>query len=66
MYKRQVQGHALAAWEGGPRFHDRVRGDQRVLEIMSAEEIDGIFDLSYNLRNIDRVFARVLDAEEEA
>ncbi len=61
-----VQGHALAAWEGGPSFFERVRGDERILEIMSAEEVDGVFDLSYNLRNIDRVFARVLDAEEEA
>ncbi len=58
-----VQGHALEAWEGGARFEDRVRGDARVSDVMSREEIDFAFDVRHNLRNVQRIFERVLGAE---
>ncbi len=59
-----VQDNARAAWSGGPPFRDRVRADPRVLEVLAVEEVDGIFDLSYNLRNVPRIFDRVLDEED--
>jgi adenylosuccinate lyase len=55
-----VQENALAAWEGGPAFRERVREDPRILHALSAVEVDDIFDLSYNLRNVGKVFDRVL------
>jgi adenylosuccinate lyase len=63
---RVVQENALAAWEGGPPFRQRVAEDPRVLEIMKAEEVQAAFDLGYNLRNVDRIYARVLGEEEGA
>jgi adenylosuccinate lyase len=55
-----VQENALAAWEGGASFRNRIREDARVLEVLSREEIDAAFDLGYNLRNVGAVFERVL------
>ena len=59
-----VQENALAAWDGGPSFRERVREDPRILDALSAAEVDDIFDLSYNLRNVGRVFDRVLGEED--
>ena len=58
-----VQENALAAWEGGPPFRERIAGDKRVLEVLSAEEVADAFDLSHNLRNVHHVFDRVLKKE---
>jgi adenylosuccinate lyase len=55
-----VQEHALAAWQGGPSFRDRGRGDARLAGPLGARGLDEIFDLSYNLRHVDAVFRRVL------
>jgi adenylosuccinate lyase len=58
-----VQENALAAWNGGPTFRERIGKDPRVAAVLTPEEIAGSFDLSHNLRHVDRVFARVLDEE---
>ena len=51
----------MAAWnEGGESFKERIAGDSRVQRIMSQEEVNGCFDLEYNLRHIDRIFERTL------
>jgi adenylosuccinate lyase len=55
-----VQENALAAWEGGPSFRERIRRDDRVLAVLSEQEIDSTFDLGHNLRNVNRIFDRVL------
>ncbi len=60
-----VQENALAAWEGGEPFRDRVRTDPRILAVLAADAVDGVFDLDYNLRNVDRIFERVLEGEEQ-
>ena len=58
-----VQESALAAWEGGAPFRERVREDPRILRVLPAEAVDGIFDLSYNLRHVNRIYERVLGEE---
>jgi adenylosuccinate lyase len=55
-----VQENALAAWEGGASFRNRIREDAQVLAVLSREEIDAAFDLGYTLRNVEAVFRRVL------
>jgi adenylosuccinate lyase len=60
-----VQENALAAWEGGASFHDRVLVDDRVTRVMPVEEVEACFDLDYNLRHVDAVFERVLGGEHE-
>jgi adenylosuccinate lyase len=59
-----VQENALAAWEGGPTFRKRIISDSRVLDVLEISEIEDAFDLSYNLRNLDRIYDRVLEGEE--
>lgn len=59
-----VQENALAAWEGGPTFRERIHEDSRVLEVMKKPEIEDAFDLSYNLRNLDQIYDRVLEGKE--
>jgi adenylosuccinate lyase len=63
---RVVPENALAAWEAPPAFHDRVAADPRVQAILTADEVRAAFDLEYNLRNVDRIFARILGEEESA
>jgi adenylosuccinate lyase len=59
-----VQENALAAWSGGASFRERVREDRRIVDALGAPEVDDIFDLSYNLRNVGHVFDRVLGEED--
>ncbi len=60
-----VQEIALAAWEeGGATFRERVRRDPRVSKALDPAEIESAFDLDYNLRNVDRIFERVLEEGE--
>lgn len=61
-----VQDNALAAWEGGSPFRERVLGDPRILGVLDRVAIEGCFDLAYNLRHVDEVFRRVLGEEERA
>ena len=58
-----VQENALAAWDGGASFRERVAADPRIREVMSDEEIAAVFRLERSLRNVDAVFDRVLGEE---
>lgn len=65
---RLVQGHAMATWEHGGDFRERVLADPAVSEVLSKEEVDRAFALEHSLRNVDAIFERTLarlDAEEE-
>lgn len=61
---RLVQGHAMATWENGGDFLERVRGDSEITEVLSKEEIDRAFSLEHALRNVDAIFARTLEEEK--
>jgi adenylosuccinate lyase len=61
-----VQENALAAWEGGRSFEERVRSDRRILARIPAEELAAVFDPAHNLRNVDRIFERVLAEEDRS
>ena len=54
-----VQPLAMRVWDEGLSFRDLVREDARVLDKMSLEELDSLFDVRRQLRNIDKVFERV-------
>ncbi|TMQ73817.1 MAG: adenylosuccinate lyase [Candidatus Eisenbacteria bacterium] len=55
---RLVQGHALAALEGGESFRLRVAADPEVRRVLSAERLAECFDLAWPLRHVDALFAR--------
>jgi adenylosuccinate lyase len=57
---RIVQRSALAAWEQGGSFRDRIEADPDVVSRLSSHELDTCFDLRRNLRHVDDLFRRVL------
>jgi adenylosuccinate lyase len=57
---RIVQSHAMAAWEAGDSFRDRLAGDPDVRSGIGAEGLAALFDVAPFLRNLDAVFERTL------
>lgn len=55
-----VQRHALAAWDGGASLQERVTQDPQITGVMSAAEIESVFDLSRHLKEVDRIVDRAL------
>ena len=58
---QMVQAHALAAWEGGMAFPDRVLGDDKITAVMPVEKVRALFDLQHHLRNVDAIFMRTVN-----
>jgi adenylosuccinate lyase len=56
---RLVQKHAMQAWKSGDSFHDRVMKDKQITRRVSAKQLARAFDLKRQLRNVDKIFARV-------
>jgi adenylosuccinate lyase len=56
---RLVQGHAMHAWKEGLNFRQLVRRDPAITKHVPVQVVDEAFDLKRQLRNIDRIFARV-------
>lgn len=54
-----VQQDAFKAWEAGQDFIAVVSADERVLNYMPKEDIQGLFDLNYHLSHVDDVFKRL-------
>jgi len=57
---RLVQGHAMATWEHGGDFRERILGDAAIGEVLSKEEIERAFSLDEALRHVDAIFERTL------
>jgi adenylosuccinate lyase len=55
-----VQPLAMRVWDEDRDFRDLVRSDPSVAEHLGPDEIDRVFDLGTQLRNVDRIFERVL------
>jgi len=56
---KAVQENAMIAWESDTSFRDRVAQDARITKYLAAKDLEHTFDLSRQLRNVDKVFARV-------
>jgi adenylosuccinate lyase len=56
---RAVQRNAMAVWDGKGRFSDLLKEDPEIAQFLKPQTIDGLFDLSYHLRHVDTIFARV-------
>jgi adenylosuccinate lyase len=54
-----VQENAMAAWESGASFRERVFADARITRYLGPEELARAFDLARQLRYVDAIFARV-------
>ncbi|MEY4167467.1 MAG: adenylosuccinate lyase, partial [Acidobacteriota bacterium] len=54
-----VQRNALRSWDEGLDFRELVRQDPDISRTISPAQIDHAFDVRTQLRNVDRIFARV-------
>jgi adenylosuccinate lyase len=63
---RVVQRHAMAAWEGGDDFRDRILADPEAQGVLGADELVGLFDLEPYLAHVDTIFQRVFGGAGEA
>jgi len=54
-----VQRAATASWQTGRPFRDLVLEDPVITSRLSRAEIDKVFDLEHQLRNVDAIFERV-------
>jgi len=56
---RMVQRHAIRAWKEGLDFHKLVLADKEITSRVPAKQIELAFDLQRQLKNVDKIFARV-------
>lgn len=54
-----VQENALKAWNKGTSFKQLILDDQRIMQHLTASEVEDLFDYRYHLKHIDEVFARL-------
>ena len=56
---RKVQKHAMNAWRTGQNLRTLVLKDKQITKRVPRKQIDRAFDLKRQLKNIDKIFARV-------
>jgi adenylosuccinate lyase len=60
---RLVQGHAMRAWKEDLNFRDLVMNDREITSRVPREQIEQAFSLERQLRNVDKIFARVFGSQ---
>ena len=56
---RLVQKHAMRAWKDDLNFHNLVMNDPEITSRVPQERIQQAFSIERQLRNVDKIFARV-------
>ena len=56
---RVVQRHAMEAWENESDFRKAVESDPEIARVLTPQQIAESFSLERQLRNVDKIFARV-------
>ena len=59
---RIVQRNAMRAWKEGANFRELVMNDPDIAGKVDRKTIENAFDLQRQLRNVDKIFARVFGA----
>jgi adenylosuccinate lyase len=54
-----VQRNAMRGWCGEGEFLSLLKDDKDVAKVMSARELEALFDLGYHLKHVDTIFERV-------
>ncbi len=54
-----TQRNAMKVWDEGGDYLELIKKDADIAQHLSVEEISGVFDLKYYLRNVDKVYERV-------
>ncbi len=63
---RLVQSHAMRAWKENLDFHQLVLHDPEIRGRVPKAKIERAFDLSRQLKNVDKIFARVFPTKVTA
>jgi adenylosuccinate lyase len=63
---RMVQQHAMRAWKEDLNFRDLVLKDKEIARKVPRRQVEHAFDLKRQLRNIDKIFARVFEKQAPA
>jgi adenylosuccinate lyase len=63
---RLVQSHAMRAWKDGLDFHELVMADKEITSRVPRKQIEYAFDLPRQLKNVDKIFARVFGSRKPA
>ena len=58
---RLVQAHALAAWDAPPGLRDRVESDPEIMNRISPEQLNEVFEINRHFAHVDYIFRRTLD-----
>src|SRR5438874_6332925 len=56
---RLVQKNAMRAWQEDKNFRELIGKEKEIARRMSRKQLERSFDLSRQLRNVDKIFARV-------
>jgi adenylosuccinate lyase len=54
-----VQRSAMRGWRGEGEFLSLLKADKDVAKVLSAPELEALFDLGYHLKHVDTIFERV-------
>ena len=54
-----VQRNAMPVWRGEGEFLKLLQADKDVAKVLSAQELETLFDLGYHLKQVDTIFERV-------
>jgi adenylosuccinate lyase len=56
---RMVQNHAMRSWKEGLNFRQEILRDKNITSRVSKAQLERAFDLTRQLKNVDKIFARV-------
>jgi adenylosuccinate lyase len=54
-----VQRNAMPVWRGEGEFLELLKADKDVSKVLSARDLEALFDLGYHLKHVDTIFERV-------
>jgi len=60
---RLVQAHAMRAWKEGLSFRQEIMKDRAITSRVPKAQLEHAFDLQRQLKNVDKIFARVFPAK---
>ncbi|MCB9949237.1 MAG: adenylosuccinate lyase [Rhodospirillaceae bacterium] len=60
-----VQRHAMAVWQEGGQFLDRLAADGEVTGHLGRDQLARLFDLAYHTKHVGNIFARVFGPEAD-
>lgn len=61
---KMVQKQAMRAWKENKNFKDLVENDPEIANHLGNKQVEKIFDVDFQLRHVDTIFARVFESSK--